>query len=75
MVIYIEDLDRKLNDNTIELYNLQSIRLYFIKLHQSIQPLNIFGYLSFIAFNINRNVNQLNKGIKKLFAQQHYLSN
>ena len=33
------------------------------------------GIQGFTAFNTNRKVNQLKKGMKKLFEQQHYLSN
>ena len=33
------------------------------------------GIQGFIAFNTNRKVNQLKKGMKKLFEQQHHLSN
>ena len=33
------------------------------------------GIQDFTAFNTNRKVNQLKKGMKKLFEQQHHLSN
>ena len=33
------------------------------------------GIQGFTAFNTNRKVNQLKKGMKKLFEQQHHLSN
>ena len=33
------------------------------------------GIQGFTAFNTNRKVNQLKKGMKKLFEQQHQLSN
>ena len=33
------------------------------------------GIQDFTAFNTNRKVNQLKKGMKKLFEQQHHLEN